>query len=101
MFGLAYSFDKQSTFLRRDSCVKNDVRRLRRLATLRIEITVVQELLGLSQCSALGNRLKYMDGHEHCNYVPWRICSPTGGRFVRRPNGSWHGGSKDGEPEGP
>ena len=28
-----------------------------------------KELLSLTQCRALGNRLKYMDGHEHCNYA--------------------------------
>ena len=31
-----------------------------------------EELLSLTQCQSLGNRLKYMDGHEHCNYV-WSL----------------------------
>ncbi|CAK9031923.1 Hypothetical protein SCF082_LOCUS19839 [Durusdinium trenchii] len=39
---------------------------------------VRKELLGLSQCSALGNRLKYMDGHEHCNYVQANTTEPVG-----------------------
>lgn len=36
------------------------------------------ELLSLTQCQSLGNRLKYMDGHEHCNYVQANTSEPVG-----------------------
>eukprot|EP00440_Ansanella_granifera_P028054 gb/GFBE01030478.1/.p1 GENE.gb/GFBE01030478.1/~~gb/GFBE01030478.1/.p1 ORF type:complete len:465 (+),score=107.55 gb/GFBE01030478.1/:1-1395(+) len=36
------------------------------------------ELLALPGCSALGERLKYMDGHEHCNYIQERGAEPFG-----------------------
>mmetsp|Transcript_64170 Transcript_64170/g.150440 ORF Transcript_64170/g.150440 Transcript_64170/m.150440 type:complete len:453 (+) Transcript_64170:49-1407(+) len=39
---------------------------------------VHQELLSLTSCKALGNRLKYMDGHEHCNYVQANATEPVG-----------------------
>ena len=32
-----------------------------------------EELLSLTQCKSLGNRLYFMDGHAHCNYV-WDTC---------------------------
>ncbi|CAJ1385044.1 unnamed protein product [Effrenium voratum] len=39
---------------------------------------VRKELLALTSCSTLGNRLKYMDGHEHCNYVQDNKTEPVG-----------------------
>jgi len=31
--------------------------------------TVREELMKIPSCARFGERLKYMDGHEHCNYV--------------------------------
>lgn len=36
---------------------------------------VYEELLKMKECSALHDRLKYMDGHEHCNFVQARDSS--------------------------
>lgn len=35
-------------------------------------------LLSLPECAFLGDRLKYMDGHEHCNYVQEHDEEPFG-----------------------
>mmetsp|Transcript_55870 Transcript_55870/g.130498 ORF Transcript_55870/g.130498 Transcript_55870/m.130498 type:complete len:294 (-) Transcript_55870:99-980(-) len=31
--------------------------------------SIHQTLLGIPSCAKFGHRIKYMDGHEHCNYV--------------------------------
>jgi len=39
---------------------------------------VRRELLALHECSFLGEKLKYMDGHKHCNYVQDKDSEPFG-----------------------
>mmetsp|Transcript_30860 Transcript_30860/g.62259 ORF Transcript_30860/g.62259 Transcript_30860/m.62259 type:complete len:304 (+) Transcript_30860:518-1429(+) len=39
---------------------------------------VREELLKIPGCAAFGERLKYMDGHSHCNYVQARGATPYG-----------------------
>eukprot|EP00420_Gonyaulax_spinifera_P006514 CAMPEP_0197922694 /NCGR_PEP_ID=MMETSP1439-20131203/92721_1 /TAXON_ID=66791 /ORGANISM="Gonyaulax spinifera, Strain CCMP409" /LENGTH=463 /DNA_ID=CAMNT_0043545011 /DNA_START=56 /DNA_END=1447 /DNA_ORIENTATION=- len=39
---------------------------------------VREELMKIPSCAAFGERLKYMDGHEHCNYVQTTGRTPYG-----------------------